>query len=104
MKRRTFSKEQKLAILKEAEESGVKLTLAKHGIYPTTYYQWKEKFEEMGEAGFRQGMTKERLKEIRRLEKENATLKELMAEKDLKIKLQQEYIKKNRPLWEKRSK
>jgi putative transposase len=58
----------------------------------------------MGEAGFRHGMTKERLKEIRRLEKENAALKELMAEKDLKIKLQQEYIKKNRPLWEKKNK
>ena len=103
MKRRTFSKEQKLAILEEAEKSGVKVTLEKHGIYPATYYQWKEKYAEMGEAGFRYGMTKERLKEIRRLEKENAALKELMAEKDLKIKLQQEYIKKNRPLWEKRS-
>jgi putative transposase len=104
MKRRTFSKEQKLAVLREAIETGVKVTLDKHGIYPATYYQWKEKYDEMGEAGFRHGMTKERLKEIRRLEKENAALKELMAEKDLKIKLQQEYIKKNRPLWEKKNK
>ena len=34
------------------------------------------------------------IKEIKRLENENTTLKELMVEKDLKIKLQQEFIKK----------
>ena len=39
-------------------------------------------------------MTKERLKGIRRLEKENEELKELLIEKELKIKMQQEIIKK----------
>ena len=48
----------------------------------------------MGEQGFRHGMTKERLREIRRLEKENSILKELMAEKDLKIRIQADIIKK----------
>jgi len=32
--RRTFSKEKKLAILKEAQENGVTGTLDKHGIFP----------------------------------------------------------------------
>ncbi len=63
----------------------------------------KAKFEQMGEMGFRHGMTKERLKEIRRLEKENAKLKEIIAEKDLEIKMQQELLNKNLPLWAKRS-
>lgn len=103
MKRRTFSKEKKLLVLKEVETSGdVKGTLDKHGIYPATYYSWKRKYSEMGEQGFRHGMTKVRLKEIRRLEKENSALKQIMAEKDLKIKMQSEIIKKNRPLWEKK--
>jgi len=34
MSKRTFTKEQKLAILKEAGEQGVTVTLEKHGIYP----------------------------------------------------------------------
>ena len=101
MTRRTFSKEKKLQILQEAKAEGVKMTLDKYGIYPATYYSWRKKYEQMGEQGMDYGMTKARLKEIRRLEKENAVLKELMVEKDLKIKMQQEIIKKNRPLWEK---
>ncbi len=34
MSKRTFSKEQKLQILKEASENGVNTTLEKHRIYP----------------------------------------------------------------------
>lgn len=98
VKRRTFSKQDKLKILKEVQEHGVKITLDKHGIYPATYYSWRRKYEEMGDAGFRHGMTKERHKEIRRLEKENGNLKELVAEKELVIKMLEEaQIKKFGP-------
>lgn len=41
MKKRTFSKEEKLQILEEAKKQGVQPTLDKHGIYPATYYSWK---------------------------------------------------------------
>ena len=92
--KRVFTKEEKLLILKEAEEKGVKITLEKHAIYPATYYSWKRKYEEMGEAGFRHGITPEHIKEIRRLEKENATLKKLLAEKELEGHLKTELLKK----------
>jgi len=95
-KRRKFSKEEKLSILKEAQENGVNVTLLKHGIYPVTYYSWKKKYEEMGEAGFRHGMTPKHLKEIKRLEKENALLKKLLAEKELEGHLKDELLKKKR--------
>jgi putative transposase len=95
MKKRTFTKEQKLAILKEASEQGVTATIEKHGIYPATYYSWKNKFETMGEAGFRHGITPPQLKEIKKLEKENALLKKLLAEKQLEGHLKDEVIKKN---------
>lgn len=94
MEKRTFSKEQKLQIIKEASENGVTLTLNKHGIYPATYYSWKKKFETMGEDGFRHGITPEQIKEIKRLEKENEFLKKLLAEKELESKLKDELIKK----------
>jgi len=92
--KRTFSKEEKLQILREAQEKGVKTTLSKHGVYPATYYSWKNKYEEMGELGFRHGMTPAHIKEIKRLEKENALLKKLLAEKELEGHLKDEMIKK----------
>lgn len=94
MQKRKFTKEQKLEILEEASLLGVQATMDKHGLYPTTYYSWKKKFETMGEAGFRHGMTPEHLKEIKRLEKENEQLKLLLAEKELEGRLKDELLKK----------
>jgi putative transposase len=93
--------------LKEASEQGVKLTLDKHGLFPATFYSWKKKFEQMGEEGFRHGITclekeKPYLKEIRDLEKENALLKKLLAEKELESHLKDELLKKKYPWARKR--
>ena len=100
--RRKFSKEEKLSILKEAGEHGVKVTLEKHGIYPATFYAWRKKFESMGEEGLDHGMTKAQLKRIRELEKENQMLKELVAEKELEGRLKDELLKKKYALERKR--
>lgn len=94
MVKRKFTTEQKLQILKEASENGVTTTLERHGIYPATYYGWKKKYESMGEEGFRHGITPAQLKEIKRLEKENAMLKKLLAEKELEGHLKDELLKK----------
>lgn len=92
--KRTFTKQQKLSILKEAAESGVNATLEKHGIYPATYYSWRKKFKEMGEEGLQHGMTRDHLKRIRELEKENQKLKEIVAEKELVVKMHEEIKKR----------
>ncbi|WMJ71954.1 transposase [Cytophagaceae bacterium ABcell3] len=97
VKKRTFTKEEKVKILKEAESNGVQVTLDKYGVYPATYYNWKKKFESMGDAGFRHGMTPEHLKEIRRLEKENDYLKKIIAEKELEARLKDDLLKKKYP-------
>ncbi|GJM60750.1 MULTISPECIES: transposase [Persicobacter] len=97
MKRVTRTKEEKLAILKECEERGVEETLSKYGVYPATYKNWVKKYETMGEAGFTRGMTIPQLKEIKRLEKENALLKEIIAEKELESKMKDELLKKKYP-------
>lgn len=94
MIKRKFTTEEKLHILKEASEHGVTATLEKHGIYAATYYGWKRKFESMGEEGFRHGITPAQLKEIKRLEKENAMLKKLLAEKELEGHMKDELLKK----------
>jgi len=50
MMKRKFTKAEKLQIIKEASEQGVKATLSKHGIYPASFYSWKTKLEQMGEV------------------------------------------------------
>lgn len=94
MEKRTFTKEEKLRIIREASENGVNPTLEKYGIYRASYYLWKQKLEAMGEEGFDRGMTLQHLKRIRELEKENYTLKQLLAEKELEGKLKSELLKK----------
>ena len=102
-KKRTFSKEEKLKILQESKVHGVKQTLEKYGIYSNTFYNWRKKYEQMGEQGFdHHGITPAQLKEIKRLEKENAMLKEIIAEKELESKLKDEMLKKKYPLTRKK--
>jgi putative transposase len=92
-----YTKSEKLAIVKEASKNGVKLTLEKYNLYPATFYYWKKKLNEMGEEGLTHGLTKERLAIIKRLEKENQALKEIIAEKELESKLKDELLKKKYP-------
>lgn len=102
MKKRTFTKEEKLKITKEASENGVNETLEKYGIYRASYYDWKKKFEQMGEEGFVHGMTPAQQRRIRELEKENNLLKQLLAEKELENKLKGDLLKKKYALEKKR--
>ncbi len=95
--KRKYSKEEKLAILKEASTQGVTATLEKHGVYPATYYAWKKKFEQMGEQGLDFGMTEKRVKKIAELEQEVECLKQLLAEERLESKLKDELLKKKYP-------
>ena len=95
MAKRRFTKADKLQILKEAASNGVQETLSKHDVYPATYYSWRRKFQEMGEEGFDHSMTSKKLAELRKLEKENQQLKELVAEKELMIRaLKEARVKK----------
>jgi len=92
-----FTKKEKLAIIKEAGEKGVKVTLAKYDVYPATYYYWKNNLSLQGEAGLDHRTMKDHQKRIKQLEKENQQLKILLAEKELEGKLKDEMLKKKYP-------
>lgn len=94
MEKRKFTNEEKLTIIKEASEQGVKVVLEKYSVYPASYYSWKKKFETMGVEGFHHGMTPDQLKRIRELEKENRLLKEIVVQKELEGRLKDELLKK----------
>jgi len=92
-----FSKSEKLRILSEAKELGVKVTLEKYDLYPATYYYWKKKFTLDGSEGLDRKRSKIDEKEIKLLRKENEQLKILLAEKELESKLKDEMLKKKYP-------
>ena len=89
-----FTKEEKLSIIEEAKSNGVKLTLSKYGIYPATYYYWKNKLEVYGDEGLEHRTQKGLHKELKRLEKENQQLKELLGEKELESALKEDLLEK----------
>ncbi len=72
MKRKRYTEEQIIAILKE-HEAGIPANdvIRKHGIANGTFYRWKSKFG---------GMEVSEAKRLRELEAENAKLKKLLAE------------------------
>ena len=92
-----FTKKEKLAIIAEAGKKGVKVTLAKYDLYPATYYYWKKKLLVHGEQGLGHRTLKKQSLEIKRLEKENESLKILLGEKELENKLKDELLKKKYP-------
>ena len=72
MKRKQFSDEQIIGILKEAEAGAVVTELCRrHGLSSATYYAWKAKFG---------GLEVSDAKRLRALEDENGKLKRLLAE------------------------
>lgn len=75
MKRKRFSEEQIIGILKEAEAGAKTKDLCrKHGISDATFYNWKAKYA---------GMTVSEARRLRDLEQENTRLKKLLAEAEL---------------------
>ena len=85
-KRRKFTTAEKISIIKEATIKGISRTLSKYDVYPATYYSWKKELEHMGEEGFHHEITTKQLRQIRKLENENKSLKEMVAEKELVIR------------------
>ena len=75
MKKKRFTEEQIIAVLKESEAgASTKELCRKHGISEPTFYNWKAKYA---------GMTVSEARRLKELESENAKLKKLLAEAEL---------------------
>ena len=87
MKRKRFSEEQIVRILQEAErgEARVEELCKTHGVSQQSFYRWKKKYG---------GMEAADVKRLRELEKENARLKRIVAERDLEIDAMKEVLAK----------
>ena len=86
MKRKRFSEEQIIRILKEGEALGnVREACRQHNITEQTYYRWRTKYG---------GMDVSDAKRLKGLEKENAELKKLVAELTLDNRMLKDVVSK----------
>jgi len=95
--RKHFTKEEKLRIINECQDKGVKITCEKYGIYPASYYYWKKSIVEKGEQGLNQEWSKASRAEIKQLKKELDQYKMMLAEEKLKSRMKDELLKKKYP-------
>ena len=88
MKAEQFTNEQIVAILQEAAkgEKPVVEFCRDKGISEATFYTWRKRFG---------GMATRDVQRLRELEKENARLKRLLAERDLELDVVKEALAKN---------
>ena len=86
MKRKRFSEEQIIRILKEGDALGnVREACRQHNITEQTYYRWRNKFG---------GMEVSDAKRLRGLEKENSELKKVVAELTLDNRMLKDVVSK----------
>lgn len=87
MKKSRFSEAQIIGILKEAE-AGVKVAdlCRQNGISDATFYNWRSKFG---------GMSVSEAARLRPLEAENASLKKIVADQALDIRMLKDVLRKN---------
>ena len=84
MKRKRFSEEQIIMVLKQAEGGlpGPELT-RRHGISEGTFYRWKSKYG---------GLELSEAKRLKQLDEENRRLKRLVADQALDIQILKEVV------------
>jgi transposase-like protein len=92
-KKRVFSVDQKMTILREADQNGMLSTCRKYEITQSLFYHWKHKFDKQGVDGL-QAQYYRLDPHVKELEKENERLRKIIAKQALEIEVKSELLKK----------
>lgn len=101
---RSWTKEEKERMLLDIKSIGVVAGCRKHNIAPSQFYDWAEKYNTLGLDGLESKQGKSDRKEINRLRRDLALAKEVIADKELELKLLSELLKKKISEWNKGAK
>lgn len=111
MRRKKYSPEFKLKVVKEAIETGNSSLVARnHQLGSSMVSRWVRQYKAVGESNFLAGKTSTQQwsntpfteKEKKKLAQENDRLKKLLGEKDLEIEILRDLLKKRDPHWQKK--
>ena len=91
--KRSFTPEERLSLLKEAEREGYMETCRKYNLSPALLSKWKQRYLAKGTEGLKPAY-KRIDPEIRALEDENERLKRIIARQALELEVKSELLKK----------
>lgn len=93
--RRKWSKSEKLSALSMLKKEGLTSTCKYFTVSQTTLYKWKHRFEALGESAFDPKNKSGLNTDMQKLIEENKQLKQLVADKELKLMIQEDLLKKS---------
>ena len=91
--RRSFTPEERLSLIQEAEREGFMETCRKHSLSPTLLGRWKNKYLMKGSEGLKPSYRRVD-PELRALQAENEKLKRIIANQALELEVKTELLKK----------
>ena len=94
--RKTWTVSEKMEIINYEKKYGITVASREYGVSVTSIYKWKSQYEQKGESGLSlQGVKSSEMAELRQLRRENDQLKKIVAEKELRLRIQQDMLKKS---------
>jgi putative transposase len=93
--RRKFTDEQKLKILREAEEMGITLVLRNHNLSYSAFARWRQQFAFHDPARQQDKLNHHERSQLKQYKTENQRLKKIIADQALEIERKEEELKKN---------
>lgn len=92
--KRKFTDEQRLEILRQANEMGVIAVIRNHNLSYSVFARWREKFMEKNKKGLTlKNKTKSKLKQFM---EDNTRLKKIIADQALELERKNEALRKSR--------
>src|SRR5688572_4100954 len=93
--RRKFTDEQKLKILREAEEMGITRVLHNHNLSYSAFARWRQQFAVHDPARQQSQLRYQERSELKQYKTENQRLKKIIADQALELERKEEELKKN---------
>ena len=91
--KRSFTPEERLSLLQEAEREGYMETCRKYNLSPSLIAKWKQRYQAKGAEGLKPAYRRID-PEVRALEEENERLKRIIARQAIELEVKTEMLKK----------